>query len=387
MEEKDLDFVLQRLNEVEEDMGIIFLLAHHSPSFWTVMERMAPLLERRLAPESSSHHDAPSPGQAVHSGQSQDLVEPSPLSTKNTGRVPHPSSLSLEATVDGNSSDESDDDATSDVETTRHARSTKKSEPPEDLHEVISKSWSPVTRMARHWMKSITQWHHGFEDLERGPKKLGILSKNLAIDVSVAPISPFPSQQTSLIDTIKSTSPESNIETAVLILRENAAALCRNGATEALLQKLADSNLPDEKLSEIWGSGFRGGIHCEAQLAHNILQRSPSGHKCLIGISKRCCFCCAAMLKALKINDGDIVGHGKVYSWSPPCEATHETKQIVLEKLKGKFQSYLETQIDRRHLRTPDSGSGTDSEDDRPLSLTGLAQRFANRMAQQGEAE
>ncbi|KAG8921389.1 hypothetical protein FRC00_008695, partial [Tulasnella sp. 408] len=276
-EEKDLHSALQRLDEVEEDMGIIFLLARHSPSFWIVMERMAPLFERRLDPEARSHHDPPSPGQAAQRGRAQDTVESYPLSTNNKDPGAHSSSSSLAVTVDGDSSDGSDDDdATSDVETTRHARSTRKSEPQEDLHEVISKSWSHVTKMARRWMKSITQWHHGFEDLERGPKKLGILSKNLAIDVTVAPRSPSPSQQTSLIDTIKSIYPESNIKTMVSILRENATTLLQNGATEELLRRIADQDLTDEKLSGIWESGFRGGIHCEAQLAYNILQRSSS---------------------------------------------------------------------------------------------------------------
>ncbi|KAG9046728.1 hypothetical protein FS837_003794 [Tulasnella sp. UAMH 9824] len=384
VEQKDLDSALQRLDEVEEDMGIIFFLARHSPSFWIVTERMAPLFERRLAPEAGSHHNAPSPGQAAQSGRAQDMIESYPLSTSNTYQEAHPSSSSLATIVDGDSSDESDDDdATSDVETTRHARSTRKSEPSEDLHEVISRSWSHVTKMARRWMKSITQWHHGFEDLERGPKKLGILSKNLAIDITVAPRSPSPSQQTSLIGTIKSINPDSNIKTMVSILRENVTTLLQNGVTEELLRRVADQDLTDEELSGIWESGFRGGIHCEAQLAYNILQRSSStqGHKCLIGISKRCCFCCATMLKVLKVNDVDIVEHGKVYSWSPPCEASEDTKQKVLEKLKEKFQSYVETQLDKRHIRTPDLGSSTDSEDDRRPSLFGLARRFGQRMA------
>ncbi|KAG8975306.1 hypothetical protein FRC05_005864 [Tulasnella sp. 425] len=146
------------------------------------------------------------------------------------------------------------------------------------------------------------------------------------------------------------------------ILRRNAALLCENGATEPLLQTLANRELADDAVSDTWRSGFRGGIHCEAQLAYQILQKSPESHKCLIGVSKRCCICCAVLLRALNVNDGDIVEHGKIYSWTPPCEATEDKKQIVLEELKTKFRSYLEGCDPLRH-RTPDSGSSNDSDD------------------------
>ncbi|KAG8949462.1 hypothetical protein FRC04_008561 [Tulasnella sp. 424] len=381
IKEEEFQSALDLLDEVEEYMGFIFLLAHHSPSFWIVMERMAPLLERRLGSEIHREQGTPSTGRAF---PSQESVGHSPPSTAHVGQPTSPQPME---TIDVDNSDESDDeDATSDVETTGNARSGRKTEQVEDMHDVISKFWSQVTRMTRHWMKSITQWHHGFEDLERGPKKLGILSKNLAIDVTVAPISPSPNQQASLVDTVKSIFPKSDVNLMIGILRTNAVARCQSGAREGLLQTLANRELTDEAVSDSWGSGFRGGIHCEAQLAYKILQKSPAGQKCLIGISKRCCFCCAALLKALNVNDGDIVEHGKVYSWSPPLEATEETKQNILKELRNKFKLYLESQCDQMD-RTSDSGSSNDSEDDQRTSMPSLMKRLGQRMAQERRAE
>ncbi|KAG8902070.1 hypothetical protein FRC01_009670, partial [Tulasnella sp. 417] len=141
MKEKDLDSALQHLDEVEEDMGIMFLLAHHSPSFWIVMERMAPLLERRLAPETGGRHDNTfNYDQTTTRSETQGSVELYPLSTNNTNS--NLSSRSSTTSVDGDDLEEfdDDDDATSDVETTRQSRSARKAELPEDLHEVIAKS-------------------------------------------------------------------------------------------------------------------------------------------------------------------------------------------------------------------------------------------------------
>ncbi|KAG8974032.1 hypothetical protein FRC05_007948 [Tulasnella sp. 425] len=381
IKEEEIESALAHLDGLNVAMAGIFLLTHYSPSFWIVMERMAPLLELRLGPETRGNR-TPSASPTRHPEPGQDSAEYSPpSSTTQTGPGDHPSSPHSTATADADSSEWSDDDdATSDVETTRNPsrRSARKTERPEDLHDVISKSWSRVTIMIRHWMKSITQWHHGMEDLAHGRRELGILSKSLTIDVTVAPMSPLPSRQTSLIETIKSTSYSSDVEAALSILRGNATSLSLNGATGELLQALGNQDLTDEAVSEMWESGFLGGIHCEAQLAYNIVQRSSVGgadlflsilpiivssnlgHECLIGVSKRCCFCCAVLLRALKVNDGDIVGHGKIYSWSPPCEASEETKQIVLKKLREKFEAYLKG-CDRRGHRTPDSGSGNDS--------------------------
>ncbi|KAG8895138.1 hypothetical protein FRC00_007920, partial [Tulasnella sp. 408] len=359
---------LEHLDRLSSAMSIIFCFARLSPSFWTIMERMAPLLQSRLVGVVLTNNPVTLKHRAnkiflilvrlfIHGW---DAAKHSPTSAEPANPEDHTASPRSSVTVDSESSDLSDeDDATSDVEMTRSSRTA---EQPEDLHDIISRNWSKCTILTRHWMKSITQWHHGLEDLSAGQKKLGILSGRLTIDVTVAPLSLLPRQQAPLTDIIESIFPKSDTKEMLDILRANATSLCLNGAKEELLQTLSDQNLTDEAIEEIWSSGFRGGIHCEAQLAYKILQKSPSGHKCLIGISKRCCFCCAELLKVLQVNDGDIVEHGKIYSWTPPSEASDDEKQAVLKKLQEKFKSYLEGHYQQRH-KTPDSGSSNDSDD------------------------
>ncbi|KAG8970743.1 hypothetical protein FRC05_011694 [Tulasnella sp. 425] len=343
LKEEEIQTALQRLDELMEALAVIYLLAHRSPSFWIVMGRMAPLLEARLDPETHGNHTH-SAGSTPHPGPSRDSAEHSLSSATDTRPDHHPSTPHSMATVDADISEESDDDdATSDAETTRHVPSARRPKQPEELHDVISKYWPHVTIMVRHWMKSIAQWHHGLEDLNRGPKKLGILSKSLSIDVTVAPVSPLPTQQASLIDTIKSTFPDSDTKDMLSILRSNATLLCENGAKEDLLRTLANRDLTDDMVSDTWKLGFRGGIHCEAQLAYQIFQKSP-------------------------VNDGDIVEHGKIYSWSPPYEAPEEKKQIVLGELRDKFISYMQGCVPLTN-RTPDPGSSNNSDESRRSSL------------------
>ncbi|KAG8893337.1 hypothetical protein FRC01_013664, partial [Tulasnella sp. 417] len=255
-------------------MGILFLLATRSPSFWTVMERMAPILKGRIESETVYAHDIPSTTQATHPGPGGGAAKYSPPFAKTA--KPGDRFMTNPNTESSGGFDADDDDATSGAELAVPTRSTRMTEQPEDLHDMISRNWSEITIKTRNWMKSVTQWHHVFEDIHQGQKKLGILSTRLAIDVTVTPVPPSPTQQAPLTDTIRSAFPESDTKEMLDVLRSNAASLCLKGAGEDLLQMLANQALTYEELEERWVSGFRGDIHCEAQLAYNIFQNRPS---------------------------------------------------------------------------------------------------------------
>lgn len=81
----------------------------------------------------------------------------------------------------------------------------------------------------------------------------------------------------------------------------------------------------------------------------------------MIGISKPCCYSCNFVLKALGINSGDLVTHGRVYPCALPPAVPADVKRLLLEDLVKILKSRLVQHI--YGCLTPDSGAASDSED------------------------
>ncbi|KAG8982874.1 hypothetical protein FRB93_007753 [Tulasnella sp. JGI-2019a] len=100
-------------------------------------------------------------------------------------------------------------------------------------------------------------------------------------------------------------------------------------------------------------SGASGCVRCGA---HN---RSTS-HRTLakeVGVSKRCCFCCAAFLNALGRGLKYTGSRGEVYGWAPPANAPRDAKEVVLKELQVKLNGLIQ-------LGRQSSESGPVSDDD-----------------------
>ncbi|KIO26583.1 hypothetical protein M407DRAFT_243683 [Tulasnella calospora MUT 4182] len=78
----------------------------------------------------------------------------------------------------------------------------------------------------------------------------------------------------------------------------------------------------------------------------------------VIGVSKRCCFCCTVLLRALGVKQEILSSHGKVYPYAPPPQASEPVKQKVLDALKEKLEKALD-KYGASH-RTGDSSPGSD---------------------------
>ncbi|KAG9026095.1 hypothetical protein FRB95_009402 [Tulasnella sp. JGI-2019a] len=110
---------------------------------------------------------------------------------------------------------------------------------------------------------------------------------------------------------------------------------------DALGSALADGNAGDER----WTNEFCGSDHCEPYLACDQTLAKE------VGISKRCCFCCAVFLKALRRGLTYTGSHWKVFAWAPPTSAPRDAKEVVLKELLVKLKDLIQ-------LGTDDDGVG-----------------------------
>ncbi|KAG9046205.1 hypothetical protein FS837_004876 [Tulasnella sp. UAMH 9824] len=92
--------------------------------------------------------------------------------------------------------------------------------------------------------------------------------------------------------------------------------------------------------------------------AFNLPAHTTQIQNVAIGVSKRCCYCCAILLSKLGFRKDDISNHGKVYSWPPPPEMDSDVKEHILKKLKRRLEQDLEKYSEGR--REPDSSSGSE---------------------------
>ncbi|KAG8939137.1 hypothetical protein FRC04_006952 [Tulasnella sp. 424] len=142
---------------------------------------------------------------------------------------------------------------------------------------------SPPAQL-RRWLKSLTQWPRAMGYLEKGQKKLGILTQHLTITASVAPPPTQPERQASLRRTLEPLARSNHIGV------EDMLGLIRRRATEVFTsdgrnppQKSGPPkclvNASDEQGSE-WETQFEGHIHCEAYLAARL--QPPNGGQSLV---------------------------------------------------------------------------------------------------------
>ncbi|KAG8988717.1 hypothetical protein FRB90_002562 [Tulasnella sp. 427] len=304
--EDEFEKIVAQMDKLARYMSYVYLFTHASPTLWTIIERMAQLLAPKLVP-----------------------IERKNGSQRESSNSPHPelkrkltnckaSSIADELIP---TSEEVEEEITSDSEIPRQTRFQKRKRGPHEVyHDFVERHWSLVTIRIRHWLKSVTQWTQGIEDVASGKKQLGIFAKNLAVNVSSVPVHPSHNQQESLPETLRSTLPESEVENAVETLRQKARAKATSVDRAGILEQLSRELSTDPNSFKAWTSSFTGVIHCEAQLASEAARKHPM---------------------SLRINDGDVVKHGKVYPWAPPRETPEDVKQDILRFLQRKLQKVL----------------------------------------------
>ncbi|KIO22931.1 hypothetical protein M407DRAFT_9698 [Tulasnella calospora MUT 4182] len=104
------------------------------------------------------------------------------------------------------------------------------------------------------------------------------------------------------------------------------------------LKILADFS---EEAMQDWEEAFEGCVHCKANLACRMYLDDRNICEELIGVSKRCCFCCDSALLALYPHLKGVSSHGKVCHWAPPPGTPGFVKEAVLFELKIEFDRFV----------------------------------------------
>ncbi|KAG8895290.1 hypothetical protein FRC00_007638 [Tulasnella sp. 408] len=143
-----------------------------------------------------------------------------------------------------------------------------------------------------------------------------------------------------------------------LAKKQAASSVVRPGQTRhagipSALEILVDDF---EGSLEGWDEAFPGTIHCEADLACQMASQNIEVKDKLIGVSRRCCFCCAVLLKHLGLKSASSPTHLEFQAWTPPPTATGEAKQAILDELIGHFKRVIDDFCDR------EDGKGAPSE-------------------------
>lgn len=246
---------------------------------------------------------------------------------------------------------------------------------------------SAIALKIKIWLRRVTQWHGAIFDLSQGQTALGVLNKQLSIHVDVAPKAVQPERQASLRATVESLEGKGNADDKLKLILSRARDVYkdRNLSQNTAAHSLVNASLNDDASLEPWEKLFpSSSVHCEARLAcimHRMQVRLLSvfifpRYSCYlrhasnlpahtiqiqnvaIGVSKRCCYCCAILLSKLGFKKDNISYHGKIYSWAPPPELNSDVKEYILEKLKRRLEKHLDEYSEGR--REPDSSSGSE---------------------------
>ncbi|KAG9027123.1 hypothetical protein FRB95_008120 [Tulasnella sp. JGI-2019a] len=205
------------------------------------------------------------------------------------------------------------------------------------------------TGKVQKWLKGLCHWHRAFVDLGSGGAVAHLLGpRQLRIEiVELMPITK-PTQQAPLSKTLIALEPQNRGFAGVAqdSLRYQTQRAKDDGALGMVLA--GDGSRDDE-----WIEMFTGHVHCEAYLACSQTQSSIKE----IGVSKRCCFCCAVFLDTLNPRLTYTGTHGKVHPWAPPANAPRTAKEAVLKALQNKLFEHFDI---RR--RSGDSGAGSDDD-------------------------
>ncbi|KIO26683.1 hypothetical protein M407DRAFT_118219 [Tulasnella calospora MUT 4182] len=332
-------------SEIFKTLKLLHLYTNNSPTFWTIMEQREELissvsrhLDGGLKTERGLHNSPPTPAPPQEDGDAD--VESSDAETDY--------SVWRDTQLE-------DDEVRSGAQTPEARGLSNFAAPDHKQHEEPGRGLSSSIREIRRWLVLLTEWYQAIEYLCNPSVATSFLNKSLTIHVELAPPLLAPDRQASLRSTVDSLLFETGSDKGLELIIARAQAKFPNHnrkAGDAISVLLNASSTNDETLRD-WETKFKGtSVHCEALLACSVKAKNATNMS--IGISKRCCFCCAAMLQHLGFKDKHIGRHGKVYPWSPPLGADVETKEAVLRSLKDQLVNCLQTEYEGH--RTGDSG-------------------------------
>ncbi|KAG8924318.1 hypothetical protein FRC00_005244, partial [Tulasnella sp. 408] len=338
-------------------MRILYNFVHTAPTFWRLVVAMSDILSNRMGEERVAEDPRPlwsspsdtgspdsnrspsAPGEVASNfrgPQSPVSADSLPKDSDQPG-LPYENHPGLPAQSDGEDSDDG-----------------LESEGAKGTVEL-----SAIALKIKIWLRRVTRWHGAIFDLSQGQMALGVLNKQLSIHVNVAPKAVQPERQASLRATVESLEGKGNADDKLKLILSRARDVYkdRNLSKNTAAHSLVNASLNDNASLERWEKLFpSSSVHCEARLACIIHQMQIQN--VAIGVSKRCCYCCAILLSKLGFRKDNISYHGKVCSWPPPPEMDSDVKEYILKKLKRRLEQDLEKYSEGR--RQPHSSSGSE---------------------------
>ncbi|KAF8871146.1 hypothetical protein BD779DRAFT_1478400 [Infundibulicybe gibba] len=114
-----------------------------------------------------------------------------------------------------------------------------------------------------------------------------------------------------------------------------------------------------------WGSGFNGRIHCEAALAAHLFGPAESGSsvydKNTIGVSKRCCPVCSAILEEL--SPAQIIDTLGSHRTLMPCALPDTLPPEVVDRILHRFEGQLASALRDLYQQSKHPRKGSHASD------------------------
>ncbi|KIO22927.1 hypothetical protein M407DRAFT_244980 [Tulasnella calospora MUT 4182] len=350
------------LDEMHSALYRLYKLLHHSPSFWRLVDLLGIISLEKL----------------------EDLKERSGFDGKGVANETRPpgSSSSTYAYASSTHSPSSPVDIIS----RRHGFKYKEHRHARLPEDYLVHTFSDIVR---GWLQSITRWYHAVQDLSNNESIRAAVQHGFVVGTTT-PASPhLPHRQRSLVstlwslrqprkwsveqarDAIKARATEL-VQAMELQTQEEAIAMdAKTG--KAVPQLIHDRQLKalkiladfSEEAIQEWEEAFEGCVHCEGDLACRMYFDDRNICEELIGVSKRCCFCCDSALLAFYPHLKRVSSHGKVYHWAPPPGTPGFVKESVLFNLKVEFDRFVRcylnpNEVDKSRSLTSDSSRESD---------------------------
>ncbi|KAG8950408.1 hypothetical protein FRC00_007677 [Tulasnella sp. 408] len=366
-ENPPLDYPFQ----IFKSLWTLHLLTNDSPTFWTIMEQKKELIS------SVSRHLRGGFNMEQDLHNSPPTLVP-PQENRETLQQPGEGDAEVESS-DADTDYSAWQDTRFEDNEVRSGQQTPQPRGPSHSaaarhmqHEGPEQGLSSSIREIRRWLVLLTEWYQAFRHLSKSSVATGFRNKSLTIHVELAPQPLAPNRQASLRSIVDSLSfnADSDTKLNLIIARAQTKFPNHNRNAQDAISVLLNASPENKETLQGWETKFNGtSVHCEALLACNL--KAQNATQMSIGISKRCCFCCATVLQHLGFKGKHIGGHGKVYPWSPPPGADVDTKGAVLQSLKAQLSDCLQSQYEGH--RTGDSGpissKGSPRADERISSM------------------
>ncbi|KAG8947776.1 hypothetical protein FRC04_010262 [Tulasnella sp. 424] len=205
---------------------------------------------------------------------------------------------------------------------------------------------SPM-RKIRQWFILLTQWTQLVSELQTFlPRVCRDPERPLRIRAGYTAQAVQPRHQESLFNTIGNVLPKLPLEEKLAAIKRVISNKTIQTNSLNVLRGVTEDHDPEE-----WQEAFDGGIHCEAQLIQDYGSNLPFR---TIGISKRCCFCCEALLSSYGLSTNT---HGKIYAWACPPGLPENTQRLILDRLEAQLERFFQTVAPR--TQTPESAPDT----------------------------